>query len=394
MTGIKNYFKNNIRQYGMIIALVFIMVLFQILTKGILLKPMNITNLILQNAYVLILAVGMLLAIITGNIDLSVGSVVAFVGALSAVMMVTLKMPVSLAVAISLLIGLGAGSFHGLFIAYFKIPPFIVTLSGMLIFRGLTMVILKGQTLAPYPESLQAIAAGYLPGREKEAMFGLTVAALTSIIIGIIMSIIYILFELNSRKNKIKYGFEVLPKSFEFFKWGLIILTINALTISLAAYNGIPIVLLLLMVIIIIYTFISQKTIAGRHIYALGGNAKAAKLSGVKTERVMFWVYANMGVLAAVAGLVVAGRLNAATPKAGNMFELDAIAACFIGGASASGGIGTVIGAVVGGLVMGVLNNGMSILGVSVDWQQVIKGLVLLGAVCFDVYTKNKSGSR
>ncbi|MBN1498765.1 MAG: sugar ABC transporter permease [Spirochaetes bacterium] len=390
MTGIKNYFKNNIRQYGMIIALVFIMVLFQLLTRGILFKPMNITNLVLQNAYVLILAVGMLLAIITGNIDLSVGSVVAFVGALAAVMMVTLKVPVALAVIISLLIGLSAGSFQGLFIAYFKIPPFIVTLAGMLIFRGMTMVILKGQTLAPFPVSFQAIAAGYLPGRELTVL-GLNLIA---VIFGIVLSLIYIFFEFNSRRNKQRYGFELLPLSFELIKWTLIIISINALTISLAAYNGIPIVLLLLLVIIIIYTFITQKTIAGRHIYALGGNAKAAKLSGVKTERVMFWVYANMGMLAAVAGLVVAGRLNAATPKAGNMFELDAIAACFIGGASASGGIGTVIGAIVGGLVMGVLNNGMSIMGVSVDWQQAIKGLVLLGAVCFDVYTKNKSGSR
>ncbi len=390
MTGIKGYFKNNIRQYGMIIALVTIMLLFQILTGGILFKPMNITNLVLQNAYVLILAVGMLLAIITGNIDLSVGSVVAFVGALSAVMMVNMKMPVVPAVAISLLIGLAAGAFQGLFIAYFKIPPFIVTLAGMLIFRGLTMVILKGQTLAPYPESFQMIAAGYLPGRD------ITIEGfnLIAIIFGILMSIIYILVELNARRNKQKYGFDLLPLSFELIKWGVVVLAINTLSFSLAAYNGIPIVLLLLMLIIMIYTFITQKTVAGRHIYALGGNSKAAKLSGVKTEKVMFWVYANMGLLSAVAGLVVAGRLNAATPKAGNMFELDAIAACFIGGASASGGIGTVVGAIVGGLVMGVLNNGMSIMGVSVDWQQAIKGLVLLLAVCFDVYTKTKSGSK
>ncbi len=374
----------------MIIALVFIMILFQILTSGILLKPMNITNLILQNSYVLILSVGMLLAIITGNIDLSVGSVVAFVGALAAVMMVTLKVPVPIAVMISLLVGLGAGAFQGLFIAYFKIPPFIVTLAGMLLFRGLTMVVLKGQTLAPFPESFQLIAAGYFPGQDVK-IAGLNVVA---IIVGIILSVIFIIFELNKRRNMAKFGFELLPISFEISKWFITVCAINALTIGLAAYNGIPLVLVLLVVIIIVYTFITQKTIAGRHIYALGGNVKAARLSGVKTKKIMFWVYANVGLLAAVAGLVVAGRLNAATPKAGNMFELDAIAACFIGGASASGGIGTVIGAIVGGLVMGILNNGMSIMGVSVDWQQVIKGIVLLGAVCFDVYTKNKTGSK
>jgi len=390
MTGIKSYFKNNIRQYGMIIALVTIMLFFQILTGGILFRPMNITNIVLQNAYVLILAVGMLLAIITGNIDLAIGSVVAFVGALSAVMMVNLHIPVVPAVIISLFIGLAVGSFQGLFIAYFKIPPFIVTLAGMLIFRGLTMVILKGQTLAPFPESFQMIAAGYLPGAEVR-IAGLNLVA---VIFGLVLSVIYILFQLNARRNKQKYGFDLLPLTFELLKWGVVVFAINALTVSLAAYNGIPIVLILLLVIIVIYSLITQKTVAGRHIYALGGNAKAAQLSGVKTERVMFWVYANMGLLSAVAGLVVAGRLNAATPKAGSMFELDAIAACYIGGASASGGIGTVIGAVVGGLVMGVLNNGMSIMGVSVDWQQAIKGLVLLLAVCFDVYTKTKSNGK
>lgn len=387
MSTIKTYFKNNIRQYGMVIALVFIMVLFQILTGGILFKPMNITNLILQNSYVLILAVGMLLPIITGNIDLSVGSVAAFIGAIAAVMMVDNGMPVGLAIVLCLLIGLAVGSFHGLFIAYFHIPPFIVTLAGMLIFRGLTMVILKGQTKAPFEKSFQAIAAGYLPGMDIRVGS----LSLLTLLIGVVVSIIFLVFQLNNRKNKKKYGFEVLPLSFELVKNLIVVIGINLLTGSLAAYNGIPLVLVLLTVLVLIYTFITQKTVPGRHIYALGGNEKAAKLSGVKTQRVMFWVYANMGMLAALAGMVVAGRLNAATPKAGTNFELDAIGACFIGGASASGGIGTVVGAIVGGLVMGVLNNGMSIMGVSVDWQQAIKGMVLLAAVSFDVYTKTRS---
>jgi len=383
------FFKNNIRQYGMVLALVFIMALFQVLTGGILFRPMNITNLVLQNSYVLILGVGMLLCIVTGNVDLSVGSVVAFVGAVAAVFMIDLHMPVVLGIILTLLVGLLVGSFHGYFIAYRKIPPFIVTLGGMLIFRGLTMVILKGQTKAPFAKSIQNIAAGYLPGDFKIA--GLNAIA---ILAGLVLSAIFIAVQLNMRKRKRKYDFEVLPVGLEIVKIALVVLAINTLTLLLAAHNGIPLVLILLASLIFIYTFITQKTISGRHIYALGGNEKAARLSGVKTHRVMFWVYANMGLLAAVAGLVVAGRLNAATPKAGTNFELDAIAACYIGGASASGGVGTVLGTIVGGLVMGVLNNGMSIMGVSVDWQQAIKGMVLLAAVCFDVYTKSKNSSR
>ncbi len=387
MNQLGRYFKNNIRQNGMVMALVLIMVLFQALTRGILFRPMNVNNLVLQNSYVLILATGMLLCILTGNIDLSVGSVVAFVGAIASVMMVDWGVPVGLTIPAALLIGIAVGSFHGYFIAYWRIPAFIVTLAGMLIWRGLTMVILKGQTKSPFDKSFQAIAAGYLPGRDIRIGNFNTIA----LIFGMILSIILIIMILRSRTNKQKYGFEVLPKWIEAFKITFLVIAVNLLTFSLADYNGIPIVLILLLFLISLYTFITQRTIFGRHIYALGGNEKAAKLSGVKTERVMFLVYTNMGMLAALAGLVVAGRLNAATPKAGTMFELDAIASCFIGGASASGGIGTVIGAIVGGLVMGVLNNGMSIMGVSVDWQQAIKGLVLLGAVFFDVITKSRA---
>ncbi len=390
MGRITSFFKSNVRQYGMVIALVFIMVLFQILTGGILFKPMNITNLVLQNSYVLILGVGMLLCIVTGNVDLSVGSVAAFIGAVSAVLMIDMKLPVFWGIAITLGIGLFVGAFHGVFIAYLRIPAFIVTLAGMLIFRGLTMVILQGQTKAPFDKLIQDLSAGYLPGMDWR-MGGLNIIALLT---GLAFSIIYVFSQINNRAKKRKYDFEVLPIALELIKGTLIVVAINALTFSLAAYNGIPIILILLIALIIIYTFITQRTIAGRHIYALGGNEKAARLSGVKTQKVMFWVYTNMGLLAALAGLVVAGRLNAATPKAGTGFELDAIAACFIGGASASGGVGTVVGTIVGGLVMGVLNNGMSIMGVSVDWQQTIKGLVLLGAVSFDVYTKSRNASR
>lgn len=386
MNQLISYFRSNIRQNGMVMALVLIMVLFQLLTGGILFRPMNVNNLVLQNAYVLILATGMLLVIITGRIDLSVGSVVAFVGAVSAVMMVDWNVPVGFTIVAALLIGMLVGAFHGFLIAYLKIPMFITTLGGMLIWRGLTMVILKGQTKAPFARSFQAIAAGYLPGRDIR-IGGLNTIAL---LFGFAFSLIVIYMIFRSRRNKSKYGFQVTPFWIELIRIGFLVLAINILTFSLANHNGIPIVLILLLFLVTIYTFITQHTIFGRHVYALGGNAKAAKLSGVKTERVLFLVYMNNGLMAALAGLVVAGRLNAATPKAGNMFELDAIASCFIGGASATGGVGTVIGAIVGGLVMGVLNNGMSIMGVSVDWQQAIKGLVLLLAVFFDVMTKNR----
>ncbi|MDF2877306.1 MAG: transporter permease [Clostridia bacterium] len=386
MEKIKNIFKSNIRQYAMGIALISIMVLFQILTKGILLKPLNVTNLILQNSYILVLAIGMFLCILTGNIDLSVGSVAAFVGAISAMLAIRMNLPVIPTIILSLFVGAVIGAWQGFWVAYVRIPAFIVTLAGMLIFRGLTMVILKGQTIAPFPQSYQIISSGFIPD-----LFGDSALHIFTIIIGVVISVIYVISQLNKRKNTLKYNFEVSSKSWFIVQLIFIIVIINLFTYWLASYKGIPTVLILLAVLIAIYTFITNKTVPGRHIYAFGGNEKAAKLSGVKTNKVLFWVYVNMSVLSALAGIVFAGRLNAATPKAGVNFELDAIAACYIGGASASGGIGTVFGCIIGGLIMGVLNNGMSILGISIDWQQAIKGLVLLLAVAFDVYTKNKA---
>lgn len=387
MNNFKSFIKNNIRQYAMALALVVIMVLFQVLTGGILFKPLNITNLILQNSYVLILGIGMLLVILTGNVDLSVGSVAAFIGAISAIFMVEMKMPVLPAILLCLVFGALVGAWQGFWIAYVRIPAFIVTLAGMLVFRGLTMVLLQGKTISPYDETFQSLSNGFFLSNS----FSVNGLNMIAIITGIILSLFYIFMEFKSIQNMKKYNFETLPLSITILKIAVIVIAVNLLTFSLAAYKGIPVVLILIVALIGIYTFVTQKTIAGRHIYALGGNEKAAKLSGIKTKRVMFWVYVNMGVLAALAGLVVAGRLNAATPKAGTNFELDAIAACFIGGASASGGIGTIIGAMIGALVMGVLNNGMSIMGVGIDWQQAIKGLVLLAAVAFDVYTKSKA---
>lgn len=378
--------KLNVRQYSMIIALVLIVVFFQILTGGTLLKPLNITNIILQNSYILVLAVGMVLVIITGHIDLSVGSIAAFIGAISAILMVNMNMNPVLVVIISLLLGALIGAWQGFWVAYVGIPAFIVTLAGMLLFRGLTLVVLKGQSIAPFPESFQKISTGFIPnpfGGEFHT---------TSMIIGLLVSFIIIVLEWSSYHSQVKYQFDVLPKKLFYSKIIILFLIINVFTYVLATYRGIPNILVILLVIIAAYTFLMKKTIIGRHIYAVGGNLKAAELSGVKTKQITFGVFVNMGVLAALSGLIFAARLNAATPKAGNLFELDAIAAVFIGGASAYGGVGTVIGAIVGGLVMGVMNNGMSILGLGIDWQQAIKGLVLLIAVAFDILSKKKSG--
>lgn len=377
----------NLRQYVMIIALAFVIVLFQILTRGVLLKPLNISNLIQQNSYVLILATGMLLCILTcGNIDLSVGSVAGFVGAISAVLILKMDMPVLPAILISLLIGILIGCWHGFWIAYVGVPAFIATLAGMLIFRGLTLVILQGTSLAPLPSNYTFMASGFIPDFANTG--GINLLAL---LVGVVASVLFILSQMNDRASKKKYKFETPPLRMFLAKIIAIVIVINAFTYSLALYKGIPAVLIIVAMLVLIYSFITNKTIPGRHIYAYGGNPKAAKLSGVKTKQVLFWVYVNMGFLAALAGIVFTGRLNSATPKSGANFEMDAIASCFIGGASTTGGIGTVVGAIVGGLLMGVLNNGMSILGVKIDWQQAIKGIVLLAAVAFDVYSKSRS---
>jgi putative multiple sugar transport system permease protein len=381
--------RGNIRQYMMIIALIVVIIFFQIVTDGILLKPLNISNLISQNAYILILAIGMLLCILCcGYIDLSVGSVAGFVGAVSAVLIIRMGYPVSIAIVISLAIGFIIGTMQGFFIAYVGVPAFIATLAGMLTFKGLTMVILQGTSLAPMPASYNFLAAGFVPDIVNNESINVL-----AVLIGIVASILFVVSQMVERSNKKKYEFEVSSTGAFIVKIIAIVCVINAFTYTLAIYRGIPTVLIVVTGLVIIYSFITNRTIVGRHIYAYGGNPKAAALSGVKTKQILFWVYVNMGVLAALAGIIFTGRLNSATPKAGTGFEMDAIGACFIGGASTSGGVGTVVGAIVGGLLMGVLNNGMSILGISIDWQQAIKGLVLLAAVTFDVYSKSKAKS-
>ena len=374
----------------MLMVLLVIIVLFEIMTSGILLKPQNVSRLILQNSYILILAIGMMLCILTGgNIDLAVGSVVAFVSAMSAVLSVTLALPVWLSIVIALGFGLLAGMWQGWWIAYVKIPTFVATLAGMGIFRGINNIILNGQTIG-LPKQYTVIASGSIP----DFIGGVDGLNMASIAIGIACAIVVAALIFISRSKKKAKGYDVPSVRSTVIRAVIIAALINLVTYWLALTDGIPIILVILAVLIGIYTFFTNKTITGRHIYAMGGNAKAAELSGVSTKKIMFLVYSNMGLLAAVAGIVFAGRLNASAPTAGSGFELECIAACFVGGASLTGGVGTIWGAMIGGLIMGILNNGMSIMGVSTFWQDIIKGLVLLGAVAFDVFSKSRAKTK
>ncbi|MEQ9347388.1 MAG: sugar ABC transporter permease [Thalassospira sp.] len=383
------YLRTHIREYGMVVALVAILAFFQVLTDGIMLKPVNLTNLFLQNSYIIIMAVGMLLVIVGGHIDLSVGSVVGFVGALAAVMIVHWDLPTVFVVPACLVVGAVIGAAQGYWVAYWRIPSFIVTLAGMLVFKGLTLALLGGASVGPFPSEFQAMSSGFVPdffGGLIEGRFNVF-----SMTLGVALAALLPILGLRSRAKQAKFAAVDEPMAVFMTKYAVAGLAILFVTYLLSTYRGLPNILIIMALLIAIFTFITNSTTIGRRIYALGGNEKAAKLSGINTKRLTFFTFANMGMLAALAGLVFAARLNTATPKAGLAFELDVIAAVFIGGASMSGGVGKVIGAVVGALIMGVMNNGMSIVGVGIDWQQVIKGLVLLAAVIFDVYNKNKA---
>ena len=392
--------KGNLRDYGLLIALAVIMLFFEFKTNGVLFEPLNLTNLILQNSYVVVMALGMLLIIVAGHIDLSIGSVVGFVGALAAVLMVqglhlglgfigldsvSVDIPplnYGLATVICLIVGGLVGAAQGYWVAYFKIPSFIVTLAGMLVFRGLTLAVLNGASVGPFPDIFQMLAKGFIPNFAGHW---------TSVIIGAVLWAILLVTSLRRRLTQQQH--KVVVESFGAFaiRNGAIGLLLLGFAYQMSSYRGLPNVLIIMFVLIMLYRFVTNQTTIGRRIYALGGNFKAAKLSGIKTERLTFLTFVNMGVLAGLAGMIFAARLNTATPKGGLGFELDVIAACFIGGASAAGGVGKVTGVVIGAFIIGVMNNGMSILGIGIDYQQVIKGLVLLGAVCLDVYNNNKA---
>ncbi|MGU3383542.1 multiple monosaccharide ABC transporter permease [Methylobacterium sp. D53M] len=368
-----------LRAYGLVVALAAITLFFEVATGGVLFQPLNLTNLILQNSYVVVMALGMLLVIVAGHIDLSVGSVVGFVGALAALLMVRFHVDPFSAALLCLAVGAVIGGLQGYFVAYLAIPSFIVTLAGMMVFRGLTQVLLQGASIGPFPEVFQLLAKGFLVNGAGPWTAVLIAAALVATLTG-----------LNWRRRQARLRNESPAESPAAFigRNGVTAILILAFAWQMSAYRGLPNVLLVLLALVTLYGFVTTRTTIGRRIYALGGNIKAARLSGIKTERLTFLTFANMGALAGLAGMIFVARLNTANSKAGVGMELDVIAACFIGGASAAGGIGKVSGVVIGAFIIGIMNNGMSILGIGVDWQQVIKGVVLLAAVCLDVHNK------
>ena len=378
-----------VKKYTMIIVLVVITLFFAWRTSGAILLPMNVSNLISQNAYVFILATGMLLCILTGgNIDLSVGSVVCFTGAIGAVLMVNNHVNMWVAILVMFLVGILIGAFQGFWIAFVRIPPFIVTLAGMLAFRGLSNVVLNGMTVSIKDcESFVNLFGGgancYIPD-----FFGNGSLNLTCLLAGILATVIYIFSQIKARMTRVKKGYEASSLTELVVKMVLISLVILAFTYRLAQHKGIPSVLIWVVVVIFVYAYITSNTTTGRYFYAVGGNEKATKLSGINTNKVYFIAYLNMGFLAALAGMVTIARLTSAQPTYGQNYEMDAIGSCFIGGASAYGGIGTVPGVIVGAILMGIINLGMSLMGVDQNWQRVVKGLVLLAAVIFDVVSK------
>lgn len=403
--SIRTALQSNIRDYGLLLVLIVIMLAFQWFTNGTLFKPVNLTNIVLQNSYIIVMALGMLLVIVAGHIDLSVGSVSGFIGALAAMLMVGWKFPPEFAFLanpivagiICLVIGAVVGGLQGWLIAYYRIPSFIVTLAGMLIFKGLSLAILAGKSVGPFPAEFQLLSAGFIPDfigpitliPASEGVQPLIFHGAT-LVIGIVAVVGMVLASLRGRSRRSARGYESEPFALFVIKNLVIAALVLFFTYMLASYKGLPNVLVVMGILIAGFVFITKRLTFGRRIYAMGGNLKAASLSGIKTERLTFYIFAIMGALAALAGMIYAARLNSATPKAGQGLELDVIAAVFIGGASALGGVGQVAGAVIGAFIMGVMNNGMSIMGVNIDWQQMIKGIVLLAAVFFDLYNKNK----
>lgn len=391
MTGIANIrelFTRNLRTSGIYIAFVLIVALFSVLTNGLLLSDRNMTTLVLQFSYILILAIGMVIIIIGGHIDLSVGSVVALTGAVAAVLVVRQDMPWWVGVLAALGTGLLVGAWQGFWVAYVGIPAFIVTLAGMLLFRGLTLEVLNNVSLSPFPSEYTSIATGFVPA--LLGGYGYDTFTLVIFAIGVLG------FAYNSWRNRrarIAYNQTVEAPVLFVLKLVAIAAVVMWFAWNLASYRGLPAVLIILAVLVLAYTLITKHSVFGRHVYAIGGNLAAAQLSGVRVKRVNFWMFVNMGFLASIAGIVFSARSSAAQPAAGNMFELDAIAACFIGGAAVTGGIGTVTGAMVGGLIMAVMSNGMSLMGIDQSTQQIVKGIVLLLAVAFDVWNKKRAAA-
>ncbi|MBR3023262.1 MAG: sugar ABC transporter permease [Oscillospiraceae bacterium] len=381
--------KNFIKKYTMVIALVVVFIFFSVWTEGKLLVSQNMSNLLLQNAYVLVMACGMLLCILTGgNIDLSVGSTVCLTGAVAAQLMAKYDMNAWLVIGICLLLSVLIGMWQGFWIGYIHIPPFICTLAGMFLFRGIGRAILESKTVSINNETFLNIFASYIKvpglddGKVKSSAFA----------VGIIIACILPVVTFISRAKKKKKGYRQASAVSQYAKVAVIDALVLAYTWKLAHYKGIPVMALWVLAIVFIYAFITSKTAFGRYFYAVGGNEKATKLSGIDTNKVYFMAYTSMSLLAGLSGLLIAARIGSINGDTGNAFEMDAIGSCFIGGASAYGGSGSVGGVVVGAILLGVINQGMSIKGLDNNWQYVVKGAVLLLAVIFDVVSNKKTG--
>jgi putative multiple sugar transport system permease protein len=388
--GFTAHLGGHLRENGMLVALIAIVVFFTVLLRFQpqpinFLNAQNITNVFLQNGHVIILALGMLLVIVSGHIDLSVGSVAAFTGAVAAWLTVGVGLPFWLVIPLTLIVGGLIGAVQGYWVAYWRIPSFIVTLAGMMVFRGATLWLLGGQNIGPFPKAFQSLSSGFIPdltgmGRPH----GLTLILIAAAVLAIVWT------GLKARRSDAAFGVAAEPMAIFLARNLILAAGIAFVGYQLASFRGLPNVLMVLVLLTVVYAFFTENTVTGRRVYAVGGNEKAARLSGIRTDRLVFLCFVNMGVLAALAGMIVTARLNSATPKAGVGFELDAIASVFIGGASMAGGSGKIVGVVIGALIMGIMNMGMSIQGIGIDYQQMIKGLVLLVAVIFDVYNKSK----
>lgn len=402
--SLRDRFKGvDLRQNGIFLALLALIGYFAITTPNhASLTPDNWSNLVVQNGYILVLAIGMVMIIIAGHIDLSVGSVAAFIGAVSGVLAVRPLeqngwdwLPASpwyLAILGAILIGAIVGAWQGFWVAYIGIPAFIVTLAGMLLFRGLALMTLQNSNIGPFPDAFRAIGNGFVDKENTLGKdFGIESHNLVALIITAVGILALLWTSFATRRGRIKYNQSVEPRTWFFVKNALLAVMIGYVGNKLSQSSGIPWTLVLLIFLIVIYTIIMKQTTFGRHIYAIGGNLHAAVLSGINVRRVNFWLFVNMGMLSALSGILITARMNSAVPKAGDGFELDAISSVFIGGASVQGGVGTVTGSIVGGMIQGVLGNGMNLNSVGIDFQMTIKGLVLLFAVAFDVWSKRRT---
>ena len=382
--------RQNVREYGMYIALFVIMAIFTVLTNGVFLSARNIANLINQTGYIAVLAVGMTLVIVIRHIDLSVGFLAGFLGAVAAIAMVQWLWPVYAVIPFVLVLGIIAGLISAFLVAYFGIPSFVATLAGWLIYRGLLLQVTAGTGTIIIPDAMfNAIGNGYvpdIPGFEFISGHKLT------LLLGGIAIIGYIFGEINGRRKKQAYGFEVLPPAIFVLKLIFIAAILALVTWVLAGYNGLSWTALIVLVVVGIYSFITTRTVLGRHIFAVGGNPEAAELSGISVKRITYVVFGSMGMLAALAGILFTSRLQSATTTAGTLFELDAIAAAYVGGVSAAGGVGSVFGSLIGALVMGSLTSGMNLMGVDISMQYVARGIVLALAVIFDATTRRRGG--